>query len=357
MSKEVNILTIDEQIRTSLSCTNSSGISTIGSINRVLSDTNERIIPYSSHLANGRERIIAKELKNKQELDFYVSETSGIPEQYKNILKIPKQISFMGKTIDPNNDVKNKLIIDYMKIAQRYTKLEHFKIQRNVVCSNCSNVLEYDIIEDNTQICNICASEQAMFSQFSSYTDSTRVNISSKYSYDRKTHFRECIAQYHGKQNVTIPEKIYSDLDEQFIFHCLLSGDKNTPKIERYANITRKTVMTFLKELGYPKQYENLNLIHSIITDSKLDDIDYLNEQILLDFDILSELYDKRSVDTSRKNFINTQYVLFQLLRRHGHPCDKEDFTNLKTVDRKFFHENIIKNLFEELKWNYTSIF
>jgi hypothetical protein len=354
MTHELNILTIDEKIRSDLSSINSKRI-------KILADHLESPTRIENaqlqQLRNEHERLSKKERKLTQDLNFYVSETLGITEQYKNILKIPKQVSFMGKSIDPNNDIKNKLILDFMKIAGRYTNVEHFKVQRSVKCSNCFNVLEYDIIEDNTQICNICASEQAMFSQFSSYTDSTRVNISSKYSYDRKTHFRECIAQYHGKQNITIPPKVYTDLDEQFLFHCLLIGDENTIRQERYANITRKTIMTFLKELSYPKQYENLNLIHSVITDTKLDDIDYLNEQILLDFDILSDLYDKRSVDTVRKNFINTPYVLFQLLRRHGHPCDKEDFTNLKTIDRKFFHENIIKNLFEELKWNYTSIF
>ena len=263
----------------------------------------------------------------------------------------------MGKPIDMNNEIKHKLINDYMKIASKYSDVTNTNPKQVAVCRNCSHVLDFDIIEDNTHICNNCASEQTMFSQFSSYTDTTRINISSKYSYDRKTHFRECIAQYHGKQNVNIPAKVYVDLDKQFVFHGLLTGDENTPTKERYANITRKTVMTFLKELGYPKQYENLNLIHSVVTCAKLDDIDYINEQILLDFDILSDLYDKRFNDTARKNFINTQYVLFQLLRRHGHKCDKEDFSNLKTVDRKFFHENIIKHLFEELKWNYTSIF
>lgn len=358
MTQELNILTVDQQIRNKLSSINCSKIGILTDVIDCFTSNPTRIEKMQlDNKKNERERLMAKDSKSKQELCFYFLETVAITEEYKNILKIPKQVSFMGKSVDPNNDIKNKLISDYVKIASRYINIEHFKIQRSVKCSNCFNNLDYDIIEDNTQICNICASEQAMFSQFSSYTDSSRVNISSKYSYDRKSHFRECIAQYHGKQNVTIPEKVYAELDKQFIFHGLLLGDLNTIRITRYANITRKTIMTFLKELGYPKQYENLNLIHSTITDTKLDDIDYLNEQILLDFDVLSELYDKRSVDTNRKNFINTQYVLFQLLRRHGHPCDKEDFTNLKTVDRKFFHENIIKNLFEELQWNYTSIF
>ena len=113
----------------------------------------------------------------------------------------------------------------------------------------------------------------------------------------------------------------------------------------------------FLKELGYSKHYENINLIYSNITGKKLDDISHLVDRMIQDFDILSDTYDRKFSDTNRKNFINTQYVLFQLLRKHGHACDKEDFTNLKTVDRKFFHEEMIKKLFQELGWNYVSIF
>jgi hypothetical protein len=45
------------------------------------------------------------------------------------------------------------------------------------------------------------------------------------------------------------------------------------------------------------------------------------------------------------------------LLKKHGYPCQKEDFANIKTIDRKFFHEHILKTLFQKLGWNYTSIF
>ena len=57
------------------------------------------------------------------------------------------------------------------------------------------------------------------------------------------------------------------------------------------------------------------------------------------------------------KNFINTQYVLFQLLRRHKYPCKRADFNILKTIDRKSFHDDVCKSLFEQLGWNFTALF
>ena len=70
------------------------------------------------------------------------------------------------------------------------------------------------------------------------------------------------------------------------------------------------------------------------------------------DFDKISNLYDKKYKFTGkidRKSFINTQYILFQLLKRHKYNCKKEDFNMLKTLDRKSFHDDIVKDLFETL--------
>ena len=113
----------------------------------------------------------------------------------------------------------------------------------------------------------------------------------------------------------------------------------------------------FLKELGYSKHYENVHLIHYNFTSIKPDDITYLEDKLFDDFNALTELYDKKYKNIDRKNFINTQYVLYQLLRRHRHPCKEEDFVILKTFDRKVFHDEIIKDLFQELGWNSTTYF
>ena len=181
--------------------------------------------------------------------------------------------------------------------------------------------------------------------------------MSSKYMYDRKVHFRDCIKQYQGKQNSTVSDKIYNKLQEQFERHHLLVGDSSTPKEIRYKNITKKHIMIFLKELGYPNHYENVHLIHYHLTNVKPDDISYLEDILLDDFDTLTVLYDSLFKHINRKNFINTQYVLYQLLRRHKHECNKEEFIILKTIDRKFFHDEVGKLLFEHLNWNHTPFY
>jgi hypothetical protein len=51
---------------------------------------------------------------------------------------------------------------------------------------------------------------------------------------------------------------------------------------------------------------------------------------------------------------MNTQHILYQLLNNRKHPCKKEDFNMLKTTDRKFFHDEVCADLFQQLGWNYS---
>lgn len=290
------------------------------------------------------------EIESKQNYYFYIMETVPYIEQYKEILKTPIKVSFMGKP-PKNNKEKGQIIDDFLEAASKYVDiaLEKRTKTQKIKCPNCNNRKEFDVIDGNTYICIKCYARQIVIKHNSSYNDIDRVNIQNKYQYDRKVHFRDCINQYQGKQNSTIPQKVYDDLEIQFCRHHLLHGDKNTNKEIRFKDITKNHILIFLKELDYSKHYENVHLIHYNLTGIKPDDISYLEVQLLDDFDILTELYDIKFKHISRKNFINTQYVLYQLLRRHRHPCKKEEFIILKTIDRKFFHDEICKVLFEEL--------
>ena len=90
------------------------------------------------------------------------------------------------------------------------------------------------------------------------------------------------------------------------------------------------------------------------------DEIDLSEPKLLEDFDLLVYQYDKKykkNKKLSRKNFINTHYVLYQLLRRHKYPCKKTDFNILKSNERKSFHDKICKELFKDLGWNFTTTF
>ena len=297
-------------------------------------------------------------IESNTDLNFYIMESAELLDQYKKILESPMKLNFMGKAVK-NDKEKQNVIVEYLKVAEKYidldVKLPSKKFR--VVCQNCSNKKDFDIIDGNVYVCTECSAEQVVLKNISSYRDIDRINITSKYMYDRRIHFRDCMNQYQGKQNCTIPPKVYSDLEDQFRSHHLLVGDENSPKEVRFSRITKEHVSMFLKELEYTKHYENVNLIHYNLTGVKPDDIGYLEDQLLDDFDLLTELYDKNFKNIDRKNFINTQYVLFQLLNRHKHKCNKEDFSILKTIDRKSFHDDIIRVLFEQMGWNYDPIF
>jgi hypothetical protein len=298
------------------------------------------------------------DIENKSNYNYYILDTLQLIEKYKEILKIPIKISFLGKPAK-NNKEKLQIIKDYIKIARKYVNIEIKNEDNllNIICENCNNKKHFDIININTYICLKCYAQQTIKRYNSSYTDIDRINISAKYMYDRKIHFRDCIKQYQGKQNSTIPEKVYKDLENEFELHHLLVGDKNTEYKLRFKNITKNHIIIFLKELNYSKHYENVHLIHYHFTKNKPDDISYLENKLLEDFDSLTELYDKMFKHINRKNFINTQYVLYQLLKRHKHKCKKEEFIILKTIDRKFFHDEICKILFEKLNWNHNPFY
>jgi len=146
-------------------------------------------------------------------------------------------------------------------------------------------------------------------------------------------------------------------LIDQFEKHHLLMGDESTPKNIRFSRVTKEHIMLFLKETENAKHYENVNMIYYTLTGNKADDISHLEHDLLEDFDKLVNLYDKIFKNINRKKFINMHMVLYELLMRHKHPCKKEDFPVLKTIDRKEFYDEVTKVLFESLGWNYVPFY
>lgn len=298
-----------------------------------------------------------EKIENSEQLNFYTIETTELLEKYHQILKTPVKLSFCGKSRQ-NNREKSEIIQKYIEIARKYYQINIKPTDKKfrLYCDSCSNKQDF-ATEENAYICLECGAQQEVLQHTTSYKDSDRVNIATKYTYDRKVHFRDCINQYQGKQNCTIDQKIYDQIEDILERHHLLIGDKNTKREVRFANITKEHILMFLKELGFSKHYENVTLIHYNITGKKPDDISYLEDKLLADFDLLVETYDKHFKNKmERVNFISTQYVLYQLLLKHKHPCKKEDFVILKTMDRKNFHNNLTRDIFGYLGWNFQPV-
>lgn len=336
------------------------------------------LLDTSYHLDEG----VYEELRNmrytvshekKTSRALFFTRTHELIEEYTSILKKP--ISHVREDNLPILRKKNELIVRFLDIVRQLVKLKDWtdidipanpekvdNIDLGMYCPSCENTEEekFEIDDFNRKTCLNCSTQQCAIETGNTHKDYTRVNIVGKFIYNRILHFQDCIKQYQGKQNCKIPEKLYQDLDVKFIAYRLIP-DIDVNHI-RYSKITRNHIMMFLKELKHTKHYENVNLIYLTLTNKQVDDISHLEDIIIDDFKELVSLYDEihgkdKPEELDRKNFMNVQYLLFQLLRRHGHPCKIENFTILKTVDRKLFHDTICKNLFDKLGWKFTPTF
>lgn len=303
-------------------------------------------------------------LNQHRALDFFIL-TNDIFEEYTRILKSP--ISHCKEQAYQPLLQKNILTRRYLDICRIFIKTCDISENANNLFNmlnkqpeeslcKCGNNDEHTInVEYGSQVCTICSVEQSFLELGNCCTDYNRINFVGRFVYNRIIHFQDCIKQYQGKQKCNIPSIVFTELDKKFeAYRLIVPG----PDIIRYSKICRNDIVMFLKELKLTKQYENVNKIYFIFTNKRIDDIDYLEDVLLDDFKQLIILYDKyRNVDINRKNFMNAQYILFQLLKRHNHPCRSENFSMLKTLDRKMFHDKICEFLFNILGWKFTPTF
>lgn len=312
-------------------------------------------------------------IQTKRSLHFYIAESTPYLEEYRRILSKPMKINFCGGTSKEKTELevqKRKIISTYLSIAKKYTEISHVHTQMQLQkeseepktrskTEKCEHCHQCNFETDgNFSICRECGAQKENEEPVSSYKDIDRATVTTKYTYDRKIHFRDSIYQYQGKQNSTIQKRVYDDLIEQFQNHHLLEGDEQTPREIRFAKIEKEHIYMFLGETGHTKHYEDVNLIYHNLTGKPLDDISHLEEQLLVDFDTFIKEYDKKFKHTKkidRKNSLNTQYLLYQFLKRHKHPCRKEDFNMLKTLELKALHDQITSEIFASLGWNMTS--
>jgi hypothetical protein len=320
-----------------------------------------------------------------ENLKYFNVDVAPLIEKYHNLNKQTMAIPFFNtnkKHLKEHTIRKEQTQKEFIQKLKEYTNLKNFEFMMKnyafVPKSSpppclCGNKTEF-IRDEDRAVCAICSTEQSLISNTSSFSDVGRVNMASKYTYNRKVHFRDCIIQYQGKQKTHIPEEIYTILEMKLVEKKLISGSSTTfsDRTKKYEKVTRVMVLDILKELeskDIKKFYDDIVLIHHTLTGQPCDNIEYLEDSLLDDFDKLTETYDnlytnkeesdgecsKKSTKTSkRKNFINAQFVLYQLLKKHGHPCNEMDFLTLKTSERKRFHHTICKELFSILGWKYS---
>ena len=244
-------------------------------------------------------------------------------------------------TVTISNNRKRKEIISRKNKICDCIKKEENKITNQdnssqITCAECGTIYNINFSENNN------------------FYDYSRINVNQKYHYEKKCHFRDTINQYQGKQNKYIPEEVYQNLEEMLEKHGLVSPltNSNTDRLKRFNKVTKEHIRTFLTETGFQKYYEDLHLIYSKITGKPRTDISKFEKALYEDFDQLVKVY--LSLKLKRKNFLNSHYVLRQLLLKHGVKVPADDLSCLKTQQRLQEHDDIYQRCCELLNWNFT---
>lgn len=259
------------------------------------------------------------------------------------------------KPMDENiNKQKLQLIHTYIEQIQQYPLLYellptfHDTISLKM-CSDCN--VELEVYEHNL-ICPQCCCEQPYIHQEEnvSFKDFSRINTNIKYSYIRQTHFKDTIKQFQGKQNKYIDESVYKTL-----YSCFDTALFTKNEHGKYNTVTKDHIKMFLQQNGLYKYYEDMNLIYQTVTGVPCPNIEEYEKQLMIDFERLLVAYDKvikeDSAHYERSNFLNSYYVLFQLLKKNAYPCKETDFPIIKTVDRKIEHDEIYEKCCKQLGW------
>ncbi len=283
----------------------------------------------------------------------YICVSSQIINEYTNLLSIPVNVSFFskkGKKEDNNeNNKKEDLLDKFLLIAKKYIPIKTYKkeVKKKLTCE-CGNNSVFTHTE-NIVTCDMCGIEKNIYTIQTNFKDIDRVNLSQKYKYNKKVHFRDTVNQYQGKQNKRIDQKIYIDCDEWFLKHNLLFIN-NSSYHEQHTKITKEHINMALSETGHANHYEDVNLLHNYFTGVACPNISHIENELFEDFDKVVEAYESLE-SCSRINFLNNQYILYQLLRHRNIRVKESDFEIIKTKSRRAEHDHYWSLICAKLEW------
>lgn len=308
----------------------------------------------------------------KYEIEMYNFNTMDILEKYKYELEKPQVSTFRGTTEKINNNELQDIILQFNSILEElkeknivfyserlsyylkkyrmntvYTVFNPFEDNKITVKKKKKNFYCkcFEKGEDTTGnvICKNCGKIYNELEDSINYNDYSRVNITQRYHYEKRCHFRDTINQYQGKQNKYIPEKVYDDVNYMIEMHGL---DIN--------NVTIKHIGMFLSETKNSKYYEDKQLIYSVITKNEKPDISKYEKRLFEDFEKLVEVFLKIKGD--RKNFLHAHYVLTQLLLRQSVKLPENSLNSLRTPARLREHDDIYQKCCDLLGWNFKPL-
>ncbi len=334
-----------------------------------------------------------KDVEERRSLSQYIELSHSYISDYKNFLKTPIKYQFYsggrGRPTTSSVSAKSKkwkLTDSYLQIASKYLPLSSFNDEASLStgessvpvgssttgsCGNCGHSVS-DKIDSYFEVCTDCGLGRFDIPCDLYYKDSDRINIGTKYKYESKSHFRDTIDCFEGKQKKKPQLKVYQALEREFIDHNLAappppsvtafgSGCPGTEESKqsfhsRHSKITKGHIKMFLRETGYTKHYEDINYIHYYFTGINppcvLD-----RERLEKEFEILKRtIKEKLSEYDNRTNALHNQDILYRFLKRYGENPNENDFQLLRTIDRKLEYDEILEKAADIIGWKHIPL-
>jgi len=284
-----------------------------------------------------------KKFSNDHQLNEYENLTRSIIEEYKKLLSTRTYSNFMntGKSDSSKAIKKQELQNQFFQVASKYVKIKPLKSKKKAMaCSNCgSKTFEMD--DDDTFYCGTCHTCYDVLEVCPAFKDKERINMSKRFRYSCERHFSEAFEKVQGKQNTTIPDDIIMKVND-----FIKQNDNITKK-----NLQISHILLVLHMYGYTDKYEDVYLIHSMVTGIPPRDISKYKDVVMNDYRKQQEIASQIKVNSVRKNSLNVYYVLCRLLQKNGYNCKLQDFYCLKTDETKEEHDDVWKRRCEKLGW------
>jgi hypothetical protein len=279
-------------------------------------------------------------------LSSYIFRTTDILESYKKILRDTQTKSFVVKNEHINTDKliqKNRLLFDYLLIAQEFVDIENFKLKPEIICECCKNS-NFDPTENETiYICSNCGIQIDIVDDSPSFKDTDRINMASRYTYTTRGHFIDAMNRFEGKENTTIDDSVIKKLGEAML-QCNLTKE----------TVKKDHIYMFMNELKLGDYYENLNFIYFKLTGTNPPDITAERAELLEMNDEIDMVYDYKK-DPDRVNAQNVNFKLYKLLQLLNYPFSRDDFFFLKTPTKEREHHEKWREQIEELQKKYPN--
>jgi len=297
--------------------------------------------------------------KPMQEL-LFMNEANKIINKTKEYLTTPVTINFFNKKQSTNSNQKeiDTLKLKMIQLCKQYIDFSdtEFKKQEEQQICDCGST-EF-VLDNSNEYCIGCGKTfyKVFEIETSTFTDNERVSFSQKYKYKKINHFKDTIRQFTGTQNKHIDKKVLDDLQNALEKDKIIDHTLSKP----FNKLTKEHLRIYLDHTGHNKYYEDINLIYHHFTGKACPKIDdNLYNKLLDDFEKLVQMFISISENTDkieRTNFLNSQYVLYQLLKKYNYQCYENDFALPRSTKCRVDQEKIYIDLCDKLHWSYVSI-